>query len=341
MDAYKITVEIRNETDDYISFHPWEPIHGDWHTAAGADIVESVYVDPGATGIFTLADSGVYGAEGTFNIRLVAEDGAPGVMYEMQAHVACPVFSDNVFSRNWNVLNGSHTTNDFLEVEDGASVGGNGVKVGQVLPKSGNPVQIVYVLRKVEARMPLDVWGEGRMVVNGAVVGFDQAYNLNLYTKGQGPDNKTPIPNRISVPSWAPAVLPIPTNTIRQMASMNSPLYERGVVLGMRRILHRTDPAARIYLYSDTPKQFHSKAVAPKPGAVAVEESFENKVKRMENWAAFEAWLERLAVRDLVRLQGPIDARTLPAPFNEIDLHGPGKRGTPPAITWAWVYGFA
>lgn len=342
MDAYKITVEIRNETDDYISFHPWEPIHGEWHTAAGAEIIESVYVDPGATGIFTLADSGVYGAEGSFNIRLVAEDGAPGVMYELQAHVACPVFADNVFSGNWNVINDhTHTTNDFLEVDFGASAGGKGVAVGQVLPTSGNPVQILYVLRKVEARMPLDVWGEGRILESGTVVGFEQAYNLNLYTKGQGPQNKIPIPNRIAVPSWAPDVLPIPTNTIRQMASMNSPLNEAGVVLGMRRILHRTDPAARIYLYCDTLKAFHSDPPEPIPGMPVVEEPFREKLRRMENWAAFEAWLERLAVRDLVRLHGPVDARTLPAPFNEIRMHALGKDGKPKKTTWAWVYGFA
>lgn len=341
MDAYKVIVEIRNETDDYILFHPWEPIHGEWHTAAGADIIGSDYVKPGTTGIFTLADSGVYGAEGSFTIRLVAEDGAPGVMYELQAHAACPVFSDNVFSSQWNVIKGAHAGNDFLEVESGASAGGKGVTVNQTLSTSGNPVQILYVLRKVEATMPLDVWGEGRMQVSGTLVGFEQAYNLNLYTKGQGPQNKTPIPNRIAVPSWAPDVLPIPSNTIRQMASMNSPLDEPGVVLGMSRILHRTDPAARIYLYNDTQKAFHSDPPVPKPGAPVVEEPFREKVRRMENWAAFEAWLERLAVLRLVRLHGPVDARTLPAPFNEIRLHALGKDGKPSRITWAWVYGFA
>ena len=42
MDAYKVTVGIRNETDDYISFYRWKPIHGDWHTVAGADIYDPI-----------------------------------------------------------------------------------------------------------------------------------------------------------------------------------------------------------------------------------------------------------------------------------------------------------
>ncbi|GAA4786622.1 hypothetical protein [Lysobacter hankyongensis] len=336
MDAYRVTVEIRNETDDYVSFHPWEPVHGHWHTAAGAEIAWSAYVNPGATETFTLENAGLYGAEGSFNIRLVAEDGAPGVMYDIQAHAACPVLSDNAFGWQWHVVHGIHTTNDFLEVESAANAGGNGVQIGQTLPASGNPVEVLFVLRKRQATMPLDVWGEGRMRVDGLVTGFEHAYNLNRHDKGQGWNNKGRIPNLIPVLSWAPDVLPIPTNTILQMASMGSPLYEPGVVLGMRRILHRTDPAARIYLYSDKQNRFFTG-----DDALGGEEAMEDDIKRMENWAAFETWLDRLKIRDLKRLAGPVDAQTLPAPFNEIRMHGPGKNGKPRKTTWAWVYGFA
>lgn len=330
MGAYRVTVEIRNETDDYALFHPWEPIHGYWRTAAGAKIIGDAYVNPGATETFTLDNAGLYGAEGSFNIRLVAEDGALGVLYDIQAHAACPVLSDNVFGWQWNM------TNEFIEVESAANAGGNGVRIGQTLPASGNPVEVLFVLRKLEATMPLDVWGEGRMRTDGLVTGFERAYNLNRYDKGQGPDNKGRIPNLIPVLSWAPDVLPIPANTILQMASMGSPLYEPGVVLGMHRILHKTDPAARIYIYSDTQNRFSTGN-----DALGGEEASKDDIRRMENWAAFETWLDRLKKRDLKRLAGPVDAQTLPAPFNEIQMHGPGKNGKPRKTTWAWVYGFA
>lgn len=94
----------------------------------------------------------------------------------------------------------------------------------------------------------VDVGGEGRIHADGNVTGFRQAYNLNAASQNisNGPNTGQPIPNKITVSSWATPTFPLADNSVLYMTMMGVPI-EANVVTEMLRVLDPSNGVVFLY----------------------------------------------------------------------------------------------
>jgi hypothetical protein len=72
----------------------------------------------------------------------------------------------------------------------------------------------------------LDVWGEGRIVDNGLVTGFTDAYNINKYTQhiSNGPKTGADIPKFLSVTNYESPIFSVIEGSVNYVTIMGAPI---------------------------------------------------------------------------------------------------------------------
>ncbi|GAA4509200.1 hypothetical protein GCM10023191_070070 [Actinoallomurus oryzae] len=108
--------------------------------------------------------------------------------------------------------------------------------------------------RKLDVIPHLDVWGEGRIILEkeNLVTGFEEVYNLNLKNRereqkvSNGPNRGKPIPNLVPVEDYENPVFPLSDGSVLVVTLMGAPI-SKGTAREILRVLNKSEGKVIFY----------------------------------------------------------------------------------------------